>query len=251
MKIIIISKNENSKSIGYLLEFFKSFDIYLVSPNAKNSIYERSNLTKVNDNELLDFNKLKAELQIDKFGWYYQQFLKYKSVLKFEGNDFLIIDGDTIIKKELAKENLLCTTNKSTDERYEKLYLKFFKNHTLYGKSFITNQMVFNKQYLMEMLDKIEKNFSKNWILAISDLIKSNKDILFSEYQTYAEYLLNTKNNIKVQNVKVFRRMDLINDSIENALKKYDILAFEHHHKTGILRKLRAKLFYLMGKSLG
>ena len=74
---------------------------------------------------------------------------------------------------------------------------------------------------------------------------------MFSEYQTYAEFVLNRYNNFMIKPVKVFRRMDLINDSIDNALRKYDVIAYENHHKTEFFRKLRAILYYKIGKNLG
>ncbi len=251
IKIIIISKDGNSQSIKYILKYFKDYDIYLIAPKAKESKYSKANLIKLNDNDILDFNTLKEELKLDRFGWYYQQFLKYQSVLTIDGEDFLIIDGDTVIKPSLAIKNTLFTTNKPTVEGYSNLYLKVFPQHKLYGKSFITNQMLFNKNYLREIVNNIEKTNNGTWIETLANLVKNNENFMFSEYQVYAEYLLNTKKNIDIKSVAVFRRMDLINDSVDKALKKFDILAYEDHHKTGLLRLLRAKIYYMIGKSIG
>ncbi len=251
IKIIIISKDENSKSIEYILKYFKEYEIYLISPNAKKSKYNEKNLIKKDDNDILNFNQLKDELKLERFGWYYQQFLKYQSILTLDGEDFLIIDGDTIIKPSLALKDTLFTTDKPTVVGYSNLYSKLFPQHKLNGKSFITNQMIFNKIYLQEIVNKIEESSEKSWIETLADLVKNNQNFMFSEYQVYAEYLLNTKQDIQVKKVSIFRRMDLINDSVDNALKKYDILAYEHHHKTGFLRVLRAKLYYFIGKSIG
>jgi hypothetical protein len=251
IKIIIISKDENSKSIEYILKFFKDYQIYLISPKGKESKYSESNLTKLNDNDILDFHKLKEELKLERFGWYYQQFLKYKSVLTLDGEDFLIIDGDTVIKPSLALRDTLFTTDKPTVAGYSNLYSQLFPQHKLNGKSFITNQMLFNKKYLQELVDKIEETNSSTWIEIVATLVKENKNMMFSEYQVYAEYLLNTKKDIDIKSVSVFRRMDLINDSVDNALKKFDIIAYENHHKTGLLRFFRAKMYYIIGKSIG
>jgi len=251
IKIIIISKDENSQSIEYILKYFKDYEIYLIAPKAKESKYSEVNLTKLNDNDILDFNKLKEELKLERFGWYYQQFLKYKSILTLDGEDFLIIDGDTIIKSSLALKNTLFTTDKLTVVGYSNLYSKLFPTHKLNGRSFITNQMLFNKNYLQEILNNIEKTNNGTWIEALANLVKNNENFMFSEYQVYAEYLLNRKKDIDVKSVSVFRRMDLINDSVDNALKKFDILAYEDYHKTGLLRLLRAKIYYMIGKSIG
>lgn len=251
IKIIIISKDENASSIEYILKYFEHYTIFLVSPKASLTKYQAKNLNKINDNDILDFNQLKEKLELERFGWYYQQFLKYQVVLTLDGEEFLIIDGDTAIKNTLAKSDTLFTTGKYTVENYSNLYKMLFPNHKLNGNSFVTNQMVFRKSFLKELIGEIEKNNSKNWIEILSCLVKENKNFMFSEYQTYAEYILNRNENIKINPIKVFRRMDLITDSTQNALKKYDILAYENHHKTGILRVLRAKIYYIFGMSIG
>jgi hypothetical protein len=251
IKIIIISKDENSNSIQYILDSFQKNEIFLISPKADITKYSAKNLIKINDNNILDFNKLKEKLDLERFGWYYQQFLKYQSVLTLDGEEFLIIDGDTIIDKSLAKSNTLFRTDKSTVEGYSNLYKELFPEHTLNGKSFITNQMVFKKAYLKEIIDDIENDNSNSWIEKVTELVKNNKNFMFSEYQVYAEYILNKGYDIDVKQTSIFRRMDLIHDSIENALMKYNILAYENQHKTGYLRILRAKLYYLFGKSIG
>ena len=249
MDIVIISKDENSKTIEYIINKFSDYKIYLISPKAEKSVF--NNIEKINDNDILDFNKLKKKLSIYRFGWYYQQFLKYSVVLKLKGENFLILDGDTIIREKLLKSNSLFFSTKKPDERYYSLYKNIFPNDFLSNKSFITNQMVFNKSILQNLINEIELKFEDNWISSISNLIKKNKNLMFSEYQTYTEFVLNRYNNFTIKSVKVFRRMDLISDSIENALKKYDVIAYENHHKTGFLRKLRAILYYKIGKNLG
>lgn len=253
IKVVIISKNENTKSIKYILKNFRDYDVYLISPKAKESKYIENNLIKLNDNEILDFNKLKEELNIERFGWYYQQFLKYQAVLTLDGDNFLIVDGDTIIDTKFTKKNTLFTTGKKTFAKYSNLYMKLFPNHSLCGKSFITNQMLFHKPYLQQLLKDIESTDSKlnNWIKIISNHIKNNDNYMFSEYQMYAEYVLNKGYQFNIQKISIFRRMDLIKDSIENGLKKYDILAYENHHKTDFLRYLRAKVYYMLGISIG
>jgi hypothetical protein len=251
IKVIIISKDENSHSIEYILKSFQDYKIYLLSPKASFSKYEASNLEKINDNDILNFDDLKQKLNLDRFGWYYQQFLKYQSILTLDGEDFLIIDGDTIIDNSLAQRDTLFATDKPTVINYSNLYKHIFPQDKLNGKSFIANQMIFKKSFLRNLLDELEKNIGKSWIEGIAELVKHNQNFMFSEYQVYAEYLLNRNYDIKTQKVSIFRRMDLIDDSVENALKKFQILAYEDHHKTGFLRVLRAKIYYMIGKSIG
>lgn len=253
-KIIIISKDENSESIKHNLRLYEEHDIYLISPNATNSKFSSSNLTKINDKDLLCYETLKKELGIERFGWYFQQFLKYESILKIEGKDFLIIDGDSVVDPSLAAAKTLCSINKRINDAYCNLYKDFFPNDEIIYECFITNQMVFNKSILKELLKNIEKNSKTKWITAISNKIneKDKKNLSwFSEYQMYANYALIRYQDINVRPVKVFRRFELINDSVDNGLKKYNILAYEVFHKKDFLRKSRAKLLYAFGVNLG
>lgn len=51
---------------------------------------------------------------------------------------------------------------------------------------------------------------------------------------------------------KVFRRIDLVrNADVSKGLRKYSLLAFEDSHNAGLLRALRARIFYFFGINLG
>ena len=89
-----------------------------------------------------------------------------------------------------------------------------------------------------------------NWIDAISNILKENEELMFSEYQLYSEYAIASKKH-EMKKISVFRRMDLISGSIIKAQKKYQVVSFEQQHKTTFFRILRAKLYYSLGISLG
>jgi hypothetical protein len=254
LKIIIISKNENAESIGFNLKLYKYFDIYLVSPNAAKTKYNAENLTKINDSDLLCYETLRQNLKIERFGWYFQQFLKFESVLRLEGDEFMIIDGDTVVDQSLAISDTFFSINRRTNAEYIKLYESFFPNDKIINQYLITNQMVFKKSLLNELIADIEKQSGLDWKRAISNVINETDESAcawFSEYQMYANYVLNRYTNTSIKPVKVFRRFDLIDDKIENGLRKYNIIAYENYHKSGFFRKMRAKFYYLLSVNLG
>jgi len=256
LKIAIISKDENAKSIKYLLENIPDRnDIFLVAPNAEKSVY---NINKINDKEMLDFDSVKKYFHKyfffeDRIGWYYQQFLKYKVVLKLKDNDVFIIDGDTILENDIIQQNLLCYTGKQKYQQYDNFYKILFPEHKLSRLSFITNQMFFKKEYLISLIEEIEKKYNKNWIEAIIYTITNNNNTSFSEYQTYAEYIINNKYKYELKKIKIFRRMDLIEDltDIGNALNYYDILSYEYHHESSLSLKIRMYIYYLTKRNVG
>jgi hypothetical protein len=255
MKIVIISKNENAESIAYNLKLYKDFDIYLVAPNAAKSKYNAINLTKLNDSDLLDYETLKANLNIERFGWYFQQFLKYECILKLKGDEFMIIDGDSVVSPELCVNNVFFSVRgRPVNPEYNRFYKKIFPVDKIVTEYLITNQMVFKKDILLELINDIEKRFELDWRLVISNVINEDNVgncVWFSEYQTYANYALNRYKSLKIRPTKVFRRFDLINDSIDNGIVKYNIISFENYHKSGLLRTVRAKVYYWLGIELG
>ena len=48
------------------------------------------------------------------------------------------------------------------------IYIKIFPNDKIIQECFITNQMVFNKSILKELLNNIESQSGTDWITAIS-----------------------------------------------------------------------------------
>ena len=256
MNVVFISKNENSKSIEYMINYlnYNKYKLFLISPEAEKSKYL---LNKINDNFFLNKQNISNLFKKYNFngrvGWYFQQFLKYKIVLDIEGEDFLIIDGDTICSSNLIRKNLLCYTGKQKYLSYYNFYKILFPEHKLSNLSFITNQMYFKKEYLKIMLKEIEEKYSMSWIEVFIKLLSKKNAVMFSEYQTYAEYIINNNLDYELKKIKIFRRMDLIEDFISpvQALKHYDILSYEYHHKSSFFIKFRMLLYYLIKRNVG
>lgn len=253
MNVAIICKELNPKILSYLKDEFKNDKINIVSPCFKKH-RKYNNIREIPDNLILDKNELEAKINIDRFNWYYQQFLKYKLVLYFDDEETLIIDGDTILKREVIEANTLLSTTWRIIPPYINFNLKLVEELYLNRKpiSFITNQMLFKKKYLKEIIELIEYKTNLNWIEGIVKILNKEKGkLMFSEYQLYADYLL-FKSTPIVKNIKVFRRFDLINKFFLNtALNKYQIISFEYSHRSGFLSKIRAYLHFFLGINFG
>lgn len=251
--IYIISKKINKITVDYAKENYGNREIYIVTTRNEKSIWENLNFDSVkiiDENEILDKKIFETKMKdLDNIGWFYQQFLKYYTVLYANDDNIHIIDGDSIVNPELSKLGILVTTGKSTYKKYS-LFSKIVLNYDNEKYSFVTNQMVFNKDKLNKMLTEIEKNNNKSWMDVFICVMKKNSEAIFSEYQLYGNYIQATEgaNPIKV---KVFRRMDCLKINLRDALNKYEIIAYEPHHRTGIMRVMRAKIYYKLGVSLG
>ena len=82
MNIAIVCKKLNPLILLYLKDQFKNDKINIVSPCFE-KLREYNNIREIPDNLILDRIELESKINIDRFSWYYQQFLKYKLVLYF------------------------------------------------------------------------------------------------------------------------------------------------------------------------
>lgn len=239
IEILIIAKDILDPVVKYVDELSHSHDIKIVT--TKNNCQAFSKNYIIDENLFLRkgefISKLKA-MGIPRPNWYYQQFLKYYLVSMSKADGVHIIDGDSVLNKDVVGIERYFYNNKRSYQPYQTFTEFFFPVNKL-NNCFVTNQMYFDKKVFSEMLDFLGNDWAERLLLNISDEKK------FSEYQFYIEYLL-LNYSVETYPIKVFRRFDLVNDSIQNGLKKYDLLAWEPEHKTGFLRKIRAKIYYFL-----
>lgn len=251
--IYLISKSINEIVLSSISELYKEKLIKVVTtPEVLRIVSQKKwpNFLFINENQILDKEKFQKKLSgIESVGWYYQQFLKYHTVLSAPENNVHIVDGDSIVKPLWSLNGVLATTGKLAYPKYT-VFSELVLNHECNKYSFVTNQMVFNKELLKQMIFEIELIFTDQWENVFIGIMKNNGDAMFSEYQLYGNYVLMTQ-SVELRKMKVFRRMDRIKADPKIALDKYDLIAYEPQHKTGILRHLRANIYYRMGFTLG
>ncbi len=250
--VVIITKEIDLNILEYYCSGDMIFDLYVVSPNDLSILHDKYKNIKFK-NDVSFFNRLEYKdiEKTDRPNWYYQQFLKYNVVIKlYKEHNYKyvhIVDGDSFVRKEILLKEKIYYTPKNIEEQYQN-----FINETGLGlsdpKNFISNQMCFNPIFLIEMLDKIsDKN---DWISHFLNILISKNSSWFSEYQLYACFVKYI-HNVQEIDLKVFRRLDLVNKSIDKALIKYSVVANEAQHKTDLLRTFRAYLYFVFGKNLG
>ena len=234
------------------IKIFKK--IILVSPTKPNSHLIKKYKNKIEfrrDDEFYTRHEFDQLLINEKKNWYYQQFLKYKILEKIEFDYALLIDGDSRISKNIIsiyQTSHLTVVNRKLIKQYNN-FLKSFRIHES-KFNFITNEMLFQKEKFNDLLEytKNQQN-SKNWELAIAKNI--NADSYFSEYQLYGSFIFSKYSNLKISSIKSFRRFDLINAPIKNALKYYDLVSLENSHKSTLLKRVVVRLMYNLKMSIG
>jgi hypothetical protein len=244
-KIAVFAKSPNIEILSLLREEFSDFSLILVTPER----ICHNGFEVIHDDEILNRENIIVKLENcgPLVGWYYQQLLKYKTVITLGGECTMIIDGDTVCRRKLATPDTLFRTTRQLNSSYYNFNAKILPNFRTRDRSnFISNQMVFNPELLYKMLKDIEFNSETDWISAIVQNLDSAGFYRFSEYQLYATFALH-HSVAKVHDVRVFRRMDLVGLPLSHGLENYDVVAWETFHSRDLIKAYMARLYYRLG----
>jgi len=254
MECLIVSLDLNCVFINYLKNLKGIDKITIVSPHLPKKTDPSYNIYKGIDCYTDDyfysreeFNQLNIQRRKS---WYYQQFLKLKILEKLPYSEIILIDGDSVFGESL----LLKYNNFQLTYIHRKLpstYINFIEKLNIHPSpyNFITNEMKFDKKVFLEFLIHIQKSTELKWELGLAKLI--NSDSWLSEYQAYGSYYQSKFPDSRTTAIKSFRRFDLIKDDFLKALKHYDLIATENHHKTNMLKKLIITILYKFKIPLG
>jgi len=181
-------------------------------------------------------------------GWYFQQFIKMSYSMVCEDDYYIVWDADTIPLRSINMFDENSVPYFDVKEEYHKPYFtvlnKLFdgeiKRYDV-QKSFISEHMLINVQYMKNLIADIERNskleghyyFEKiiNSIYPF-DLLKSG----FSEFETYGNYVLHTyEDAYRIRHLKSLRNGSKYlgtcpaPEKLEWAAKSYDIISFEKY----------------------
>lgn len=185
-------------------------------------------------------------------GWYMQQYLKIAAVTGAEGL-VVIVDGDTVLRQSTIESmifNKLVAVTKESVSIYN-AGLGLIGVHPLGSTypSFVANFGLIDSDVLRTKCAEPSEFFG-NWL----ELIKNNKNGDISEYQLFGTLMRN--NGWGARRINIFRRADLLSISssstsevCRNLLKRYDAVAFEHHHSKGVFKKIAARAAAAIGYS--
>lgn len=178
--------------------------------------------------------------------WYYQQFLKWHSILLQCDKDVLIWDADTVPLRKLKfkeKGRYYLTSAREHHKPYFQLINSLFPEVKLQKKSFISQHQIVNKDHLNLLCDVLggSSGAIPEYIVSIMTNIDKNVNSSFSEYETYANFVLHnfprhyipvSKNWFRGGNdvLKVSDASKRIKWFKRNT--KFEFVAFEFHKRT-------------------
>ena len=179
--------------------------------------------------------------------WYYQQFLKMSYAKVCQSEYYLSWDSDTIPLHKIemiSPEGLPYFDIKSECQKeYFVTIERLFGFSKIIEKSFISEHMLFNKEYMMEIIKEIEatdfagSNFAEKILFALgSDNIKLG----FSEFETFGTWVgMNHPSAYKLRNWKSIRNTsfftdisDITQDDLDWLATSYDAATFEKYQET-------------------
>ena len=216
--IVITGKDYDRVHRNYprLFKYLPARDIIFIGGDEVKERLERDyaaglvaqNARFINENEVLPFKEIDSVMQeILKVedvprgmsGWYYQQFLKMRYSALCSDEYYMVWDGDTIPCRGFSmfsQDGMPCFDLKQEycENYFITLGALFPGMRKCIPKSFISEHMLFKKEYMEELINAIESNASLNGntfhekILRLIG-IERMKYPSFSEFETYGTYV--------------------------------------------------------------
>lgn len=274
--IIILATKKNMDILRLMIPYCKKNidcrDIYIIANNdLKSEINTIEGVIFFDEAEViqgLDFNAVGDIIETItgtryREGWYLQQFIKLGWSYVCKDKDYIVIDADTMPLNKIEfldrDGNYLFTKKIEFNKPYFDTINKLF-NGQIERKvdySFIAENMIFNCEYVKEMLSKIMNNadipgntFYEKILHAIDP-----KELLyngFSEFETYGNYMYNLHPDcIKVRSLRTQREAVFLlgskptQEQLEWATNDYDIISIElNDYKRTLTTTLTSLAFF-------
>ncbi len=175
-------------------------------------------------------------------GWYYQQFLKMAYCDVCEDDYYMSWDMDTVPLRSISLFDAEGRPYFDTKKEYNPGYFKTIDNLLHLEKnidgSFISEHMVFNREYMKEMTDVIRSSSEEGnpWKQIIDSVEDDYIALGFSEFETYGTFVTaNHPDTYRQREFRSFRRgswfvseNDLTDDDIRWLAGDFDAITFEN-----------------------
>ncbi|WCK54485.1 DUF6492 family protein [Aneurinibacillus sp. Ricciae_BoGa-3] len=172
-------------------------DILIVSPNSVKikQLCKQKNCKFINENFVLPITKKHINYRTNRWnrsGWLFQQFLKLSGDKLCSQKFYLVIDADTVLTRPHVfrqNEKTVFYCRGWSRPEYFKTYRKLLGRNKTSSRSFVTHYMLFEKAKVAKLKKAIETRHKTTWFGAILRNIDRSKQITFSEFETYGNFL--------------------------------------------------------------
>ena len=173
-------------------------NIFLISPESNSilALCDKYNCKHIIEDDLGLVNKDNIQYfvnGVNRTGWIYQQLIKLSADSICNENYIFVLDSDTILTSPQifqinSKSTLLCSDEFHIP--YFETFYKLFGYKAQSSISFVSHQIFFKRERLIEMKNEIEKRHNMPWYNAVISVLDKNEASSFSEYETYANWML-------------------------------------------------------------
>ncbi len=214
-------------------------NIFIVGPNDASilNFCQENGLKFINEDEISPLNSAEIRDYTKsgvKVGWLKQQLIKL-NCFNIPGIRpyVLIMDADTI----LVKEQFFCSNDGSiilffSDEfhfYYRKANRFFLKRYGFHPFSFIAHHQIFNVNHLRSLIDLMEKNHNNKWYFSFLTAASKYHNYV-SEYELYAQYVLQSKESEYITQYWFNHNMELKNYMNNPKLSKRTLSISYHNY---------------------
>lgn len=189
--------------------------------------------------ELRDCLKARMGPHRDKFGWYFQQFIKISELMRGSPNSLnLIWDADTVPLKLLTFERegkVLYYHGHEHHQPYFELIESLTGLQKQVRSSFIAQCFPSRSGWVRAFVADIEKNNGRPWYEALCDHIDFSQDAGFSEYETLGTFQYARFNGEMAFNDHLWSRygnsqfggIEKLKQYDRKLARRYDFIAYE------------------------
>lgn len=194
--ILILSAEKDFNKIKFVYESINknidNFDnIHCITNIKIDDKYKVSDINYHTDDDVLNFDYSKFNGNVLKRkGWYKQQYIKmFQSVTS---DNYLVVDSDIFFNKKID-----IITDKPSfffgRDQYHIPYFQFMekllKLEKSYNFSFINEIMFFKREYINEILKKLNVDSNGFFNISVDILNEMNQDAGMSEYELYGNFV--------------------------------------------------------------
>lgn len=206
--------------------------------SAKTAEFCRSNEIKyLDEREILepDLDKIIMEAGLQsRSGWIKQQFLKLNVASYLDGENFLIIDADTILVRPLAfmeSEKQIFWTADDLVFDYHTFTESLIGTVKRKNYSFVAHCMLFQRSVIEKMTEYVQDKTSQNVFDSMVAALLKNKSGYMSEYELYAYFMRREFPDRCVTKYWYNRKAKLGNEAaLTRSLKKFRRFNFLSDH---------------------
>lgn len=213
-------------------------NIYIIAPDNKliKEFTKVNNLIFVDENTVLGYSSKDINYTttngLNRSGWIFQQLLKLSGRVG-TSRYYLVIDADHVLIKPhvFITDNNLMVFYQSSEFHfpYYKIIYNLIRIHYMPLFSFVSHKMIFDKEELKKLQQKIEICSRKklHWDEIILSSLNPNEPSCFSEFELYGNYIEKTKKILLPWRQKALKKNKLTScDNLKNIYSKYWSVTF-------------------------